>query len=422
MRIRGVFFSVRWIAAVAFILNSTESEASAQAPTEPIPANAIEFEGIKDRTPIEFRDLAAFAALLRQARETKPADLADRARKAVGVGDLWEHPGDYRGALVELRGFCRRVDSSGAKVGGRGPMHELWITPPESNTIAFVCIVEELPTGLPILAGDSTAVVFRGFFLKVIAFDAVDRRRGAPLLVGRLERDSGKNAADPLDEDHVRRLPRKVGPAFAAHDDEDRIVCQVARTGSLTLDDETIGREDLAPRLARLAARVQLSARAIGALPDKNHPLPALMVIQPENETPFSSVDGVVQECRRSGFAQFAFKFPSLEVPKERLAEMSAAELGQPKGNDLPVGLRTIPILLVADDQGRLAMSEVGELQLGGFAALQAELASILQDPELPFDRARIQVDRRLKCLELKRVMEVFLKVKPMKIEFISAE
>ena len=160
--------SIIKLGLVAFILASTESEASAQLPTEMIAAKSIEFQGIKDKTPIEFRDMAAFAALLRQVRDTKPADLADRARKAVGIRDLWEHPDDYRGALVELRGFCRRVDLSGAKLGGRGPMHEVWITPPEVK-LERVCLHRRGPSGGPSDQGRRlpTAVVFRGFFLKV---------------------------------------------------------------------------------------------------------------------------------------------------------------------------------------------------------------------------------------------------------------
>jgi hypothetical protein len=422
MRLFCALFSMRWIVMASLILASAATYARAQPPTQMITAKAIEFEGIKDKVPIEFRDMAAFAALLRQARDAKPADLADRARKAVGVRDLWEHPDDYRGALVELRGFCRRVDSSGTKLGGRGQLHEVWITPPETKLIAFACVVEELPAGFPIKANASDAVVFRGFFLKVIAFEATDGRRGAPLLIGRLERDPGKNPTDPLDEDQVRRLPIRVGGVLDAPRDQDRSVFRVARNGSLALDDEPIRREGLALRLSRLATRIQLSARALEAPPDQNQQLPALIVIQPDDEAPFSLIEDLVQDCRRSGFSQFALKFPSLEVPKDRLAQMRAAELGRPTENDLPDSLRTIPILLVADDRGRLALAEVGELQLGGFDALQAELTSILQDPERPFDRARIRVDRRLMCSELKRVMEVFLKAKLIKIEFIPAE
>ena len=54
-------------------------------------------------------------------------------------------------------------------------------------------------------------------------------------------------------------------------------------------------------------------------------------------------------------------------------------------------------------------MAEVGELQLVGFDSIRAELTSILNDPELPFDRACITVDPRLIRSELGRVIEVLM-------------
>ncbi len=67
---------------------------------------------------------------------------------------------------------------------------------------------------------------------------------------------------------------------------------------------------------------------------------------------------------------------------------------------------------------GRLVVAEIGETQYRDFDSAQAELTSMLSDPELPFDRVRISVDPRLMCSELGRVMEPLIKLNVTKIEF----
>ena len=100
-------------------------------------------------------------------------------------------------------------------------------------------------------------------------------------------------------------------------------------------------------------------------------------------------------------------KSQRIAIPADLLAETRSAPAARNREYDLPAEFRTIPIRLVADDRGRTALAEVGERQYQGFDALRAELTSILDDPELAFDRARISVDPRLMCSELNRVMDV---------------
>ena len=69
---------------------------------------------------------------------------------------------------------------------------------------------------------------------------------------------------------------------------------------------------------------------------------------------------------------------------------------------------------------GRIAVAEVGEVQHRDFDSVRAELTSILDDPELPFDRARILVDPRSLCSELGRVMEVLMNKNVARIELAS--
>ncbi len=407
MRVFRVRLTLRWVAAAGLILASVRSDTRAEPPIAAIASQAIEFPGLKDKAPITFRDMSAYAALLQRAREAKPADLAGLARRDVGFGELWDHPDDYRGALIELRGVCRRTYSSESKLGAGGRLHEVWITVPEDDPNPFACIAEALPEGFPIDEAGSEPVVFRGYFLKLIAYDASDVRRGAPLLIGRLERAVSEKPVDPLDEEEVRRLPVRASSALTVPRDEDRFTLRVDRDGSLALEDQPITRKDLPAKLARLAAQVHLNAQAVGMPLDANRELPAIIVIHADDETPCSTILRLGVDLRGGGFERFALKSQMIAVPAGRLAETRSAPAARNQEDDLPAELRTIPIRLVADDRGRIVLAEVGELQHQGFDSLRAELTSILDDPELAFDRARISVDPRLMCSELNRVIDV---------------
>ena len=422
MNLPRMRFAARSIAAAALLAALAGSETRAEQPTRGLTATTFEFQGVKDREPITFRDMGACAALLQRAREARPAELAERARRDVGVSELWDHPEDYRAVLLELRGFCRRVDSSASKLGKGGRLNEVWITIPKGEMSPFACIVENFPDTIPINAINSQPVIFRGFFLKVIAYDSGAGRRGAPLLIGRLERIAGDKNADPLVEEQARRLPLAVGTALALPDEEDRFVIAVDGIGALVLEDKPVARRDLSAKLENLAAQVHLNARALGMAQAANRELPAVIVIQAGPDTRCSSIFPLMLDCRRSGFARMALQSLRLHPAADRLVESRVAPATRGKGNELPAGPRIIPIQLGADDQGRLVVAEIGELQHRDFDSVRAELTSIVNDPELPFDRARISVDPRLLCSELGRVMEVLMKLNVTPIELNPLE
>jgi hypothetical protein len=196
----------------------------------------------------------------------------------------------------------------------------------------------------------------------------------------------------------------------------------VDRNGSLALEEKPIARKDLAAKLGRLAAQVRLNARAIGTPVDANRELPADIVIHPDDETLCSTIFPLMLDCQRSGFVRVGLKWPGVQPARDRVAETRDAPAARNKENDLPAGLRTIPILLGADDRGRIAQAEVGELQHWRFDSLRAELTSILNDPELAFDRARITADPRLMCSELRRVIEVLMRLNVTEIELSPCE
>ena len=328
----------------------------------------------------------------------------------VGFRELWDHPDDYRGALLELRGFCRRVDSSESKLGAAGKLHEVWITLPEGELTPFACIAEKLPEGFPNNVASSEPVVFLSYFLKVMAYNSGAGRRGAPLLIGKLERVAGDKNADPLDQEQAQRLPKGTGTSLVVPREEERFVISVDKNEAVAIEDEPIARKDLAGKLTHLAAQVRQSARALGTPLDAKGELPAVIVIRPDDETRCSTVFSLVLDCRQSGFARFALKPARPHPAAARLAETKVAPPDRNKDNDLPTPLRTIPIVLGADNRGRIAQAEVGELARWGYDSLEAELTSIINDPDLAFDQARITADPRLMCSELGRVMELLAK------------
>ena len=81
----------------------------AEPPSERLSPQSVEFEGVEDKLPLEFRDIAALAALFHQVQSAPPAELANTARRDVGIAEISTQPAAYRGALIELRGFARRV-------------------------------------------------------------------------------------------------------------------------------------------------------------------------------------------------------------------------------------------------------------------------------------------------------------------------
>jgi hypothetical protein len=154
---------------------------------EPIIADrSEEFETVTDRTPTSFRDNAAYSLLLGRAREKTPAELAAIGRRDIVLAHLWKNPELYRGVPIHLLGTALRVLRYESKLSKTGWLYEAWIVAPDSTRVPYVCIFEKAPVGLPIGGNISERVVFNGYFLKLMKYQAADVARGAPLLVGRI--------------------------------------------------------------------------------------------------------------------------------------------------------------------------------------------------------------------------------------------
>jgi hypothetical protein len=165
----------------------TEKPAVATASPEPIvPDRSIEFETVTDRTPVGFRDNAAYELLLRRARDKTPNELAAIARRDIALAQLWQSPEMYRGIPIHLLGSAQRVLRYQSKLSKTGWIYEASIIPPDNSRVPYVCVFEDAPPGFPIGTNVSERVVFNGYFFKIWIYHAADVPRGAPLLVGKI--------------------------------------------------------------------------------------------------------------------------------------------------------------------------------------------------------------------------------------------
>ena len=186
----AVIMIAGWLYVWSYLQARTEPvdpPPAASRPPAPIVADpSPEFAGLRDKTPLSFRDTAAYATLLGRARGIGAEALAAQARRDLLFTHLWERPERYRGVPVHLLGTARRVLSYESKLSRTGRLHEAWIFTPESQNHPYVCVFEDVPEGFPAGGDVSERVVFNGYFLKLMSYQAGDVPRAAPLLVGRL--------------------------------------------------------------------------------------------------------------------------------------------------------------------------------------------------------------------------------------------
>ena len=155
-------------------------------PTKVDTDRSLEFETVKDKTALSFRDSAAYAKLLKQTEEETAAALGSKARQDIFYAQLWGEPAKYRGVPVHILGTTRRVLRYESSLSRTGWLYEAWVFSTDSQSNPIVCVFEDAPEGLPIGSNLSERVVFNGYFLKLMRYEAGDVARAAPLLVGRI--------------------------------------------------------------------------------------------------------------------------------------------------------------------------------------------------------------------------------------------
>jgi hypothetical protein len=185
---------VGWVAVWQYFQARPQAEEpatkSVAKPEVVVSDKAPEFETVSDRTPLGFRDNAAYSYLLDKARAVPAAELAGKARRDVLLTHLWERPELYRGVPVHILGTARRTLRYESKLSRTGWLYETWVVTPDERKVPYCCVSEEVPEGFPLGANVAETVVFNGYFLKIMRYEATDTVRGSPLLVGKLGWDA----------------------------------------------------------------------------------------------------------------------------------------------------------------------------------------------------------------------------------------
>lgn len=217
--ILAVLMVAGWVLAWRYVLKPAqpaEPPVTVAGRPEPVVADrSVEFETVRDRTPMSFRDNAAYALLLDRARRKTPSELAAASRRDLVLTHLWEHPELYRGVPIHLLGTAMRVLRYESKLSKNGWLYEAWIITPETSRVPYACVFEDAPKGLPIGPDISERVVFNGYFLKIMKYAAGDVDRGAPVLVGRIGWEP-RAASAPAEHDGMSPTLRWTLIALAA--------------------------------------------------------------------------------------------------------------------------------------------------------------------------------------------------------------
>ncbi|MBS0265345.1 MAG: hypothetical protein JSS02_25650 [Planctomycetes bacterium] len=146
---------------------------------------------VADKTPIEAVDNPAYMRMMKWAMSRSTAELEERADRDITFSKLWMSPQLYRADLLRLRlKIARVIRYSGKEVTenslGLKEIYEVYGETDDSGGNPYVVVVPELPPGINVGIESKGDVVFVGYFLKILGYQAFEKARGAPLLIGRI--------------------------------------------------------------------------------------------------------------------------------------------------------------------------------------------------------------------------------------------
>ncbi|HEV8002316.1 MAG TPA: hypothetical protein VGP63_20665 [Planctomycetaceae bacterium] len=147
------------------------------------------FEALSDKTVLAPEEMPAYWRCMKWTRAQTFAEMDHRAARNVARLRLLEQPEKYRGHLLRLRLHIMRILDWDAHENSAGVKHvyEAWGWTEQSNDL-YVTVFSELPEGMKLGESLHEEGVFVGYFLKDLGFQAFNRNRVAPLLVGRMHR------------------------------------------------------------------------------------------------------------------------------------------------------------------------------------------------------------------------------------------
>ncbi len=145
-------------------------------------------EVIEDKRPLQPHEMPIYWRLMAWSRTRSFADLERLARHDVPFTQLWEQPDLYRGHSIHLRLHVKMVvkwtDIKDNRLGLK-EVYEVWGWTDNSRSYPYLVIVSELPPGLKVGTDVDGEIVFAGYFLKWMSYQAFDVKKQTPLLIGR---------------------------------------------------------------------------------------------------------------------------------------------------------------------------------------------------------------------------------------------
>ncbi len=147
------------------------------------------FEALSDKTVLAPEEMSAYWRCLKWARAQTFAEMDKRAARDVAYTRFFDEPDKYRGRLVRLRLHIRRILDWDAHENSAGVKHvyEAWGWTDQSNAL-YAAVFSELPEGMKLGEDQHQEGLFVGYFLKDLGFQAFNKNRAAPLLLGRMHR------------------------------------------------------------------------------------------------------------------------------------------------------------------------------------------------------------------------------------------
>ena len=107
-------------------------------------------------------------------------------------------------------------------------------------------------------------------------------------------------------------------------------------------------------------------------------------------------------------------------LPAQKAIEITKE---QPKENAQPsidAALRTLKTTLRAGDNGLIGELTLNDKPINGMDELKKELESFVNDKDLAFDQAIVNVDPKIRYSEVMKVIDVFSSLKPKPLSKIS--
>ena len=144
-------------------------------------------KSIQDRQPLRPHEMPAYWQLLGWSRTRRFAELEKGALRDIPYSHLFEEPDLYRGQPMRLKLHVRRVLTYDAPENPLGlkKVYEVYGFTDNSLSFPMIVILPEKPPGVPIGTDVEGDIVFVGYFVKWMGYTAFDKKKFAPLLVGR---------------------------------------------------------------------------------------------------------------------------------------------------------------------------------------------------------------------------------------------